>query len=97
MSIKHVIPTRTFEVLTPEKRLEYQEAGPGSILRKKIDKDWVDTRDSAQESLLQLVRIIESDEVAHIEMVLDDERKADGTTYWFPLKFMSSDKQTKNQ
>ena len=100
LSIKHVIPTRTFKVLTEEKRLEYQEAGPGSVFRKEFDKDWLETRDSAQESLLQLVRIIESDEVASIKMVLRNEKRKvmDGTNNWFPFTFAASnDTKDKNE
>ena len=56
--IKHVIPMRTFQVLTVEARRAYLDADVMSILRKDFNVDWKKTHMSALEALEALIKVI---------------------------------------
>jgi hypothetical protein len=65
LSIKHVIPMRTFQVLSVD-------------ARKDFNVDWTKTRMSALEAHEALIKVIKSSETMSIEMVLAKEAISNG-------------------
>ena len=83
LSIKHVIPMRTFQVLSLEAQQAYLDADVMSILRKDFNVDWNKTHMSALEALEALINVIKSNETMSIEMVLANE----SNKQWWPFAF----------
>jgi hypothetical protein len=82
LSIKHVIPMRTFQVLSAETRRAYLDAEVMSMRRKEFNADWKKTCLSALNALEALLKVIKSNEVMNIEMVLGKEEES-----WWPFAF----------
>jgi hypothetical protein len=80
LSIKHVIPMRTFQVLSTETRRVYLDAEVMSLQRKEFNADWKKTSMSALNALEALVEVIKSNEVMNIKMVLGKE--GDNESWW---------------
>ena len=86
LSIKHVIPMRTFQVLSVDARRAYLDADVMSILRKDFNADWKKTHMSALEALEALIEVIKSNEVRSIKMVLGNENNKQ----WWPFAFVTA-------
>ncbi len=91
LGIKHVIPMRTFEVLSTNARRAYVDADLRSSDRSVFSADWKKTCMSALNALEALLKVIKSKETAKIEMVLAKESEG-----WWPFAFPITDvKQNK--
>ena len=86
LGIKHVIPMRTFSVLSVDERRGYLDAEVMSLKRRAFNADWKKTCMSALQALEALLQVIKSIETAGIEMVLAKESE----NFWWPFAFTSS-------
>jgi hypothetical protein len=86
LGIKHVIPMRTFEVLSTDARRAYLDADVMSSNRRMFNADWKKTCMSALNALEALLKVIKSKETAKIEMVLAKESEG-----WWPFAFLLID------
>jgi hypothetical protein len=85
LGIKHVIPMRTFSVLSVDERREYLDAEVTSLKRRAFNADWKETCMSALQALEALLKVIKSIETAKVKIVLAKEGAG-----WWPFAFTSS-------